>query len=72
MTADIEVTRRPYSTVYYAAELGIRTAEVVHEPEGWDIRCYYGPEDYDATVRSRRSREDAERVALAHSLAVIR
>jgi hypothetical protein len=39
--ADIEVTRRAYSTVFYAVELGIRTAEVVYEAEGgWDIRCY--------------------------------
>jgi hypothetical protein len=74
MTSDIEVTRRAYSTVFYATELGIRTAEVVRDDdgEGWDVRCYYGPDDYDETVRSSRSRERAEDVALAHSLVLLR
>ncbi len=67
---DLEVTRLPNATIYYAADLGIRTAEVVRKGDRWETRCYYGPGEYDLTRPTQR--ETAERAALAHSFALMR
>jgi hypothetical protein len=64
--AHIHLTRSTDATVYVALDLAIVAAVVVRCGAGWEARCYYGPDEYEATIAT--SRETAEADALRYAI----